>query len=115
MEVRNQQSARQAAKMVLEEEMVQDRDQYLEEVVSRGGVERRNGFYTRHLLTKLLDIELGVPRTRHYSARKVVRNYARRTQDVDCLILVCFVLRISMRKVAEALLSILGTGLTPPR
>jgi putative transposase len=103
-----QESARQAAKMVLEAQMVQDRDQYLEEVARRGGVDRRNGFYTRHLLTKLGDIELAVPRTRHYSAVKVVKNYARRTQDVDGSILACFVLGISTRKVAEALLSILS-------
>ena len=99
---------RQAVKKVLEEWMRQDRDRYLDEVASRGGVDRRNGFYTRHLLTELGDIELEVPRTRRYSAVKVVRAYARRVGHIDRSILACFVLGLSTRKVAEALLPIFG-------
>ena len=55
----------------------------------------------------------GVDRTRRaakrtFSAVKVVRAYARRTANVDRAILVCFVLGLPTRKVAPALLSVLG-------
>src|SRR5690606_6592113 len=54
------------------------------------------------------DIELEVPRTRRFSALEVVRAYARRAAHVDRMILACFVLGLSTRKVAIALLPILG-------
>jgi len=54
-------------------------------------------------------VELEVPRTRRYSALKVVRAYARRAQRIDRMILSCFVLGISTRKVAEALFPVLGS------
>jgi putative transposase len=49
-----------------------------------------------------------VPRTRTFSALRVVRAYARRAKDVDRMILACFLLGLSTRKVAIALLPILG-------
>jgi len=100
--------ARKAVKEVLEERMHFSIDGYLEEVACRGGEDRRNGSYSRHFLTELGDIELEVPRTRHFSAVKVVRAYARRASHIDRMILSCFVLGVSTRKVAEALLPILG-------
>jgi hypothetical protein len=54
------------------------------------------------------DIELNVPRTRRYSPVEVVRAYARRTRELDRVILSAFVLGLSTRKVGETLLSILG-------
>lgn len=99
---------RKALKLVLEEQMNNHIDHYLEDVARRGGVDRRNGSFSRHLLTELGDIELSVPRTRHYSAVKVVRAYARRTQQIDRMILACFVLGISTRKISEALMPVLG-------
>ena len=99
---------RAALKVILEGQMRQNIDSYLEELSRRDGVDRRNGSYSRHLLTELGDIELQVPRTRHYSALKVVRAYARRAPHIDRMILACFVLGISTRKVAEALLPVLG-------
>jgi transposase-like protein len=54
-----------------------------------------------------------VPRTRTFSARSVVAAYARREQHVDRLILSCFVLGLSTRKVGEALLTILGERVSP--
>jgi len=88
---------------------IKDRiDSYLEEMAVRGEDDRRNGRYSRHLLTELGDVELEVPRTRRYSALKVVRAYARRAQRIDRMILSCFVLGISTRKVAEALFPVLG-------
>ncbi len=41
--------------------------------------DRRNGYYRRHLLTTLGDIELSVPRTRRFTPTEVLRGYARRT------------------------------------
>jgi putative transposase len=72
------------------------------------GVDRRNGSFSRHLVTELGDIELHVPRTRRFSPLSVIRAYARRARSVDQLILACFVLGLSTRKVASALLPILG-------
>lgn len=70
--------------------------------------DRRNGSYVRHLLTELGDVTLSVPRTRTFSPVHIIRTYARRVRDIDRLILSCFVLGLSTRKVGTALLSILG-------
>jgi hypothetical protein len=45
---------------------------------------------------------------RHLARMAVVRAYARRAQNVDRMILACFVLGLSTRKVAAALLPVLG-------
>jgi transposase-like protein len=83
-------------------------DRHLAEMAARQEADRRNGSYRRHLLTELGEIELFVPRTRSFSALTVVRAYARRAAHVDRMILACFVLGLSTRKVATALLPILG-------
>jgi transposase-like protein len=83
-------------------------DSNLEEMASRGQTDRRNGSFSRHLLTELGDIELQVPRTRTFSAVRVVQAYARRSRQIDRMILACFVLGVSTRKVSEALLPVLG-------
>jgi transposase-like protein len=54
-----------------------------------------------------------VPRTRTFSAVAVVSAYARRERWVDRVILGCFVLGLSTRKVGEALLPILGERVSP--
>jgi len=100
--------SRIALKRFLEGRMKAGIDAYLEEIAVTGEEDRRNGRYSRHLLTELGDVELEVPRTRRYSALKVVRAYARRAQRIDRMILSCFVLGISTRKVAEALFPVLG-------
>jgi transposase-like protein len=69
--------------------------------------DRRNGYYRRHLLTELGDIKL-VPRTRRYSPVEVIRAYARRTPEIDRVILAGFVLGLSTRKVGETSLALLG-------
>ena len=61
---------------------------------------------------ELGEIELCVPRTRTFSALSVVRAYARRAAHIDRMILACFVLGLSTRKVAIALLPILGRRLS---
>jgi transposase-like protein len=101
-------ATRKAVAQVLEERMELAVDRHLAEIESRGGEDRRNGSYSRHLLGGLGDVELHVPRTRHFSAKGVVGAYARRTREVDRLILGCFVLGLSTRKVGTALLPLLG-------
>jgi transposase-like protein len=106
-------ASRGVLQRLLNEQMKDRQKEYLKEVALRGGSDRCNGSYRRHLLTVLGDIELSVPRTRAFSARSVVAAYARREQHVDRLILSCFVLGLSTRKVGEALLTILGQRVSP--
>ncbi len=98
----------QALKGIMEGRMLAAVDHHLEEMARRDEADRRNGTYTRWLLTELGEIELAVPRTRTFSAVTVVRAYARRAAHIDRMILACFVLGLSTRKVAVALLPILG-------
>jgi len=97
-----------AVKKALEKHMEGHIDWHLENMQKRKRADRRNGYYSRHLLTELGDIELHIPRTRRISAQTVVRAYARRVKSVDRTILACFVLGLSTRKVSEALMGILG-------
>ena len=78
------------------------------EAVDRGLLDRRNGYYERRVLTVLGETEVLVPRLRTTSAASVLKAYARRTADIDQLIMGCFVLGLSTRKVGEALLCVLG-------
>ncbi|MFQ5620198.1 MAG: IS256 family transposase [Rhodospirillales bacterium] len=101
-------AARAALKDVLEGRMAAGIDRHLDEMAERAVADRRNGSYRRWLMTELGEIELSVPRTRTFSALAVVRAYARRADHIDRMILACFVLGLSTRKVAIALLPILG-------
>jgi transposase-like protein len=101
-------AAADALKRVLCGRMDAAIDRHLAEMAARQEADRRNGSYRRHLLTELGDIELSVPRTRSFSALAVVRAYARRAAHIDRMILACFVLGLSTRKVATALLPVLG-------
>jgi len=107
------QATREALAELLEGRMDALIDAHLERMAELGQADRRNGCYRRHLLTELGDIELAVPRTRTFSALRVVRAYARRARDVDRMILACFVLGLSTRKVAVALLPVLGRPVSP--
>src|SRR2546423_8625561 len=100
--------ARQAVAEIIEDEMAQAVDRYLDQLSLEDGPDRRNGYYPRHLLTTLGDIELAVPRTRRYSPVSVLRAYARREAEIDRVMLAGFVLGLSTRKVGETLLAILG-------
>ena len=106
-------AARTAVIDVLASRMALAIDRHLEAMAAAGQPDRRNGSYRRWLLTELGAIELSVPRTRTFSALQVVRGYARRVRDVDRMILACFVLGLSTRKVARALLPILGQPVSP--
>jgi transposase-like protein len=101
-------AARGALVDILEERMRNRVDLHLEEMAAVAEYDRRNGSYSRHLLTELGDIELHIPRTRRMSAVEVIRAYARRVRHVDRMILSCFVLGISTRKVAHALMPVLA-------
>ena len=101
-------AAADALKTILSGRMETAIDRHLATLATRQEADRRNGCYRRHLLTELGDIELEVPRTRRFSALEVVRAYARRAAHVDRMILACFVLGLSTRKVAIALMPILG-------
>jgi hypothetical protein len=99
---------RAALARILEDRMARAIDRHLERMAEVGEADRRNGGYTRRLLTALGSIELMVPRTRRFSAGAVLRAYARREAEVNRMILASFVLGLSIRKVGEALLPILG-------
>jgi len=101
-------AGRQSLEAILEGRMQERITYYLEEMARLGAVDRRNGSFSRHLLTELGDIELSIPRTRRFSPLSIIRSYARRAHQVDRLILACFVLGISTRKVSQALLPVLG-------
>jgi len=108
-------ASRAALKEVIERGLNNARDEYLTELASRDSAEedRRNGYYGRHLLSAVGDLELKIPRTRRWSARKALKELGRRTREVDQLILGCFVLGLSTRKVATALFPILGEKVSP--
>lgn len=103
---------RQALAAILEGRMSEAVDAYLDRLAVDEIADRRNGYYRRHLLTELGDIELAVPRTRRYSPTGVLRAYSRRTGEIDRVILAGFVLGLSTRKVGETLLALLGRKLS---
>ena len=89
---------REAITAILQGQMAQAIDGHLDQMTSLDEADRRNGSYRRHLLTELGDIELAVPRTRRLAPIGVVRAYAQRPEQVDRMILACFVLGLSVRK-----------------
>ena len=103
---------RQALQEIIEDQMAAAVDRHLDQLDADDAADRRNGYYRRHLLTELGDIELNVPRTRRYSPVEVLRAYARRTREIDRVILAGFVLGLSTRKVGEALLALLGRSVS---
>jgi putative transposase len=104
---------RNRLKELLEERMDEELEQYLGRVRherrEKGDPEDyRNGSYLRHLLTEVGDIILRIPRSRKGFVFRVLEAYKRRSRSVDQLIMACFVLGMSTRKVSTALLSLLG-------
>src|SRR5579875_548891 len=104
---------REAIAAILRGQMDQAIDAHLDRMAALDQADRRNGSYRRHPLTELGEIEVAVPRTRRFAPVAVVRAYARRPEPVDRMILSCFVLGLSVRKVGEALLPILGRPISP--
>lgn len=104
---------RRALAEIIEGRMAEAVDYWLDHVDASAMRDRRNGSYSRHLLTELGDIELSVPRTRRFCPSEVVRSYARRAPEIDRAILAGFVLGLSTRKVGEVLLALLGRPVSP--
>jgi transposase-like protein len=101
-------SAREAIKGLLEGKMSEYIEDHLEEMELQGITDRRNGGYERHIVTEAGDVVVAVQRTRLKSAREVLKGFGRRSVVVDRMILECFVLGLSTRKVGRALLGALG-------
>ena len=99
---------RQALVEIIEGRMAEAVDRWLDTLDGSALRDRRNGSYPRHLLSELGDIELSVPRTRHYCPTEILKSYARRAPEIDRAILAGFVLGLSTRKVGEVLLALLG-------
>jgi len=100
-------------KALLEERMDEELEQYLgrakHERREKGDPEDyRNGSYLRHLLTEIGDLIVRIPRSRKGFVSRVLEAYKRRTRSVNQLIMACFVLGMSTRKVSTALFSLLG-------
>ena len=98
----------QALAEIIEGRMAEAVDYWLDSLDGSALRDRRNGSYSRHLLTELGDIALSVPRTRRFCPTEVLRRYARRAPKIDRAILAGFVLGLSTRKVGEVLLALLG-------
>jgi putative transposase len=104
---------RQALAGVIEELMSECVDRWLDGLDEHDAPDRRNGFYSRRILSELGDIELEVPRTRRFCPTEVLRAYARRTAEIDRVIVAGFTLGLSTRKVGETLLPLLGRKVSP--
>jgi transposase-like protein len=74
-----------------------------------GRRDRRNGAYTRRLLTSLGEVDVSVPRSRDSgSPSEVVGRYRRRTAEVDALLTSAYVNGVSHRKAGELTEALLG-------
>lgn len=104
--------ARESLSKILEDRMCDRIDKHLEGMSFRDEADRRNGCFRRHLLTELGDVSLKVPRTRTTSGVGVIQAYSRRAVQVDRMILSCFVLGLSTRKVSHSLMSVLGEAVS---
>ena len=99
---------RRALAEIIEGRMSEAVDRWLDGLDGSAMRDRRNGCYSRHLLSELGDIELSVPRTRRFCPTEVLKSYTRRATEIDRAILAGFVLGLSTRKVGEVLLALLG-------
>ena len=106
-------AARDTVAKVLKEQMEERVASHLSWVFQKGIPDRRNGSYIRHVLTELGTIILSVPRTRLFSPKGIIAAYARRIREIDHLILACFLLGLSTRKVGIALCTLLGERISP--
>jgi transposase-like protein len=104
--------ARQALKELVQKQLEEEMAEYLGVSRYEHALDRpdyRNGYYVRHLLTEIGDLELLVPRRRKGGfPTKLFERYARRCRSVDRVLLACFCLGLSTRKAAAVLAPILG-------
>ena len=103
---------RKALAEIIQGQMADAVDRWLDSLDGLATRDRRNGSYPRHLLSALGDIELSVPRTRRFCPTGVLKSYARRAPEIDRTILAGFVLGLSTRKVGEVLLALLGRAVS---
>jgi transposase-like protein len=108
-----QDAARDTVARVLKEQMEERVAGHLSWAYHKGIPDRRNGTYVRHVLTELGDVILSIPRTRCFSPRGIIAAYARRIREIDHLILACFLLGLSTRKVGIALCTLIGERISP--
>ncbi len=106
-------AARQTVAKVLKEQMEERVAGHLSWAYNKGIPDRRNGSYVRNVLTELGAIIVSIPRTRSFIPKGVIATYARRVREIDHLILACFLLGLSTRKVGVALLALLGEKISP--
>ena len=99
---------RQVLSEIIQGQMAEAVDHWLDSLDDLAMRDRRNGNYPRRLLSELGDIELKVPRTRSFCPTEVLKSYARRAPKIDRVILAGFVLGLRTRKVGEVLLALLG-------
>ena len=104
--------ALQALKEMVQKQLEEDMTEYLGLSRYEHALDRpdyRNGYYVRHLLTEMGDLELLVPRRRKGGfPTKLFERYARRCRSVDRVLLACFCLGLSTRKAASVLAPVLG-------
>jgi len=106
-------AARETVAKTLKDQMEERVAGHLSWAFNRGIPDRRNGSYVRRVLTELGTIVLAVPRTRCFSPKGIIAAYARRIREIDHLILACFLLGLSTRKVGMALHTMLGESISP--
>ena len=106
-------ASQEAVQRVIEERMHERVGNRIAELAAAGTADRRNGSYRRWLQHELGLLELRVPRSRTCSAVALLGRYARRTPELERVILAGFVLGLSTRKVGEALLPLLGERVSP--
>jgi putative transposase len=99
--------ARQALKELVQKQLEEEMAEYLGLCRYEHALDRpdyRNGYYVRHLLTEMGDLELLVPRSRKGGfPTKLFKRYARRCRSIDRVLLACFCLGLSTRKAAAVL------------
>jgi putative transposase len=104
--------ALQALKDLVQKQLEEEMAEYLGFSRYEHALDRpdyRNGYYVRHLLTEMGDLELLVPRLRKGGfPTKLFERYARRCRSVDRVLLACFCLGLSTRKAASVLAPVLG-------
>jgi transposase-like protein len=106
-------TARDTIGRVLKDQMEERIAGHLSWAYNKGIPDRRNGSYIRRVLTELGTVALSIPRTRCFTPKGIIAAYARRIREIDHLILACFLLGLSTRKVGVALATLLGEKISP--
>ena len=98
-----------------ESRMTESIECHVDGIAKRVRADRRNGPFHSHLLTDLGCIEPCAPRNWHFIPFKFVQAYARRAGYIDHMILACFDLAHSTRKVARRLTvaALIGYAIRP--